>query len=526
MGEGTAPAVGLNVRHAGGPRARPRLSIGTAGVPIVWLISVATALLTRPLLPVDETRYASVAWEMWRSGDYLVPHLNGAPYSDKPPLLFWLIASGWRVFGPAELWARLIGPACSLASVALTISLANRLWPERDITRRLAPVILASTVVWWIYSTLLLFDTVLTTCTLLAVIGLVDARLGRRRGLLVLATGIGLGVLAKGPVVFIHVLPAMLLARGWDVRPIRPDESSAPAAWKGWRWSLALTSATVAGVAIALAWAIPAAIAGGHEYARAIFIGQTAGRVVNSFAHRRPLWWYVPNLLWMLLPWVAWPRLWRSVTAARSRNQLASDAGLRLCIAIVVPAFLAFSFVSGKQVHYLVPEVPFVALMVARLVACPPASATDDRTFHRVGRLAVGAFAAMTVLSLAAGPYIRDRYDLRPVAAHLTAAEQAGGDIAHEGRYSGQYTFLGRLRRPLEEVPTDNIAEWLRQHPRGRVVTYARTPNATGPGVPVFVRRFGARYVIVRATSSPDATPSRAPRIDGRIRQPPRSENP
>jgi hypothetical protein len=49
----------------------------------------------RPLWPVDETRYASVAWEMWLRGDFLVPYINGEPYSHKPPLLFWLIHAGW-----------------------------------------------------------------------------------------------------------------------------------------------------------------------------------------------------------------------------------------------------------------------------------------------------------------------------------------------------------------------------------------------------------------------------------------------
>ncbi|HEY3011669.1 MAG TPA: hypothetical protein VGJ36_02890, partial [Gemmatimonadales bacterium] len=53
---------------------------------ILWGILVAVALAVRPLLPVDETRYLSVAWEMWRRGDWLVPYLNGSPYTDKPPL--------------------------------------------------------------------------------------------------------------------------------------------------------------------------------------------------------------------------------------------------------------------------------------------------------------------------------------------------------------------------------------------------------------------------------------------------------
>jgi len=60
---------------------------------------MATALSTRTYFPIDETRYVGVAWEMWLRGDFLVPHLNGEPYSHKPPLLFWLFQAGWWLFG-------------------------------------------------------------------------------------------------------------------------------------------------------------------------------------------------------------------------------------------------------------------------------------------------------------------------------------------------------------------------------------------------------------------------------------------
>ena len=64
----------------------------------------------RPVLPVDETRYLTVAWEMWLRGDFLVPYINGEPYSHKPPLLFWLIHLGWAVFGVNDWWPRLVAP--------------------------------------------------------------------------------------------------------------------------------------------------------------------------------------------------------------------------------------------------------------------------------------------------------------------------------------------------------------------------------------------------------------------------------
>ena len=57
---------------------------------ILWLLLIAVNLAIRPLMPIDETRYVSVAWEMWTRGDFLVPYLNGEAYSHKPPLLFWM----------------------------------------------------------------------------------------------------------------------------------------------------------------------------------------------------------------------------------------------------------------------------------------------------------------------------------------------------------------------------------------------------------------------------------------------------
>ena len=47
----------------------------------------------------DEPRYAEVAREMMETGDYLVPHLNGVVYPDKPPFFFWLIVFASKPFG-------------------------------------------------------------------------------------------------------------------------------------------------------------------------------------------------------------------------------------------------------------------------------------------------------------------------------------------------------------------------------------------------------------------------------------------
>jgi 4-amino-4-deoxy-L-arabinose transferase-like glycosyltransferase len=110
-----------------------------------WLAALLGLLvvagLLRPLLPIDETRYASVAWEMWSRGDFLVPVLNGEVYPHKPPLLFWLIHAGWTVFGVNEWWPRLISPLFGAGTLLLAARLGRQLWPTRPDVARMVPMI-------------------------------------------------------------------------------------------------------------------------------------------------------------------------------------------------------------------------------------------------------------------------------------------------------------------------------------------------------------------------------------------------
>ena len=88
----------------------------------------------------------------------------------------------------------------------------------------------------------------------------------------------------------------------------------------------------------------------------------TGDDAVHSFAHARPLYWYVPFVPLILLPWFAWPRAWRSLGALRRGPP---DSGVRLCAVWILGLFVVFSLLSGKQVHYLLPVVPATALIVA-----------------------------------------------------------------------------------------------------------------------------------------------------------------
>ncbi|OHC76239.1 MAG: hypothetical protein A3G18_11045 [Rhodospirillales bacterium RIFCSPLOWO2_12_FULL_58_28] len=500
----------------------------------LWALTVAVALVTRPLLPVDETRYLAVAWEMWLKSEFLVPYLNGEPYSHKPPLLFWLIHLGWAAFGVNEWWPRLAAPFFGLGSLFLTARMARRLWPDIGGSALTAPLILSGCLFWSLFATLTMFDLILAFCALVGLLGVLRAWRGDYfKGFAALGVGIGVGMLAKGPAILPHVLPAALLAPLWGEYLAGGHKAD----WK--RWYMGVAAALALGVAIALAWAVPAAVRGGEDYADAIFWGQSAGRMVHSFAHGRSWWWYLAVLSPLILPWIVWPALWR---AARGSRAAMNDGGVRFCLSWFLPAFLTFSLISGKQLHYLLPVFPALALIFAFLLSKSDPAGKErqiDRmvpglffvfcgvvifilpfiggavrlpqgTADMLGEwglpvLAAGTVAAMipassiraraaalsalstalvVSLHMSAKPVFAAAYDLKPMSLRLNEWERQGYALAFFGVYHGQFHFLGRLEKRMEPIGViaDDEARWMQAFDKGKVVTYyEKVPTIATP---------------------------------------------
>jgi 4-amino-4-deoxy-L-arabinose transferase-like glycosyltransferase len=505
--------------------------------------------MTRPLLPIDETRYLAVAWEMWTRGDWLVLHLNGVPYHHKPPLLFWLIDLGWALFGVSEIWARVVAPLFGLGSLWLTAVLGRLLYPDQPRVAETAPLILIGTALFALFATLTFFDTMIVFFTLLGLIGVVRAWRGRPlAGWMLFALALGLGVLSKGPVQLLHLAPVPLLAPLWMGR-------ERPASWGGWYGGLGL--GVLGGAALALAWAVPAAFAGGPEYGRMLFLGQTTGRIVESFQHGQPWWWYVPVTFAVLFPWTWWLALYRRQPAAIG---MWHEVGTRFCLCLILPVFVAFSAISGKQPHYLLPLFPAFALIVGRRLAS--ANTTDlglaqapvavlvfvlaavllatpfaehwpawlrprsplppwvadiepwsdavlfalgtwlfvDRArtpAARAATLAATTVVLLAVAHLAVFAAARPYYDVRPSSAVLRAVEEQGRPIAHINDYEGQFHFLGRLTKPIAEIAAFEAEDWARRHPDGVIITYRRDDPATFGAAPLFRQVFRGRPVVL-----------------------------
>ena len=503
-----------------------------------WTALSIASIWLRPLWPVDETRYASVAWEMWLRGDFLVPHINGEPYSHKPPLLFWLIHLGWAVFGVNDWWPRLVAPLCALAAVPLTLRLGRLLWPEDREAQLNALWVLAGTLLFAGFVTLLMFDLLLMLCAMAAMVGVLYLSKNQKfKGILWLGAGIGLGVLAKGPVILLHVLPAAVVAPWWAPQLIG----------KLARWYLDLLLGVLLGAAIALAWALPAAYFGGEAYRNAIFWGQTVGRVSESFAHRAPWWHYAPLLPLILFPWFFFPRFWIGL------KNTGREKSTHFLAAWLLLTLVGFSLVSGKQAKYLVPFLPAFALLAGRALArvtsparwwemLPPAAGfliapaflaylrsrpeamklpewAGEISLWPIALLALAAplllifckkpiatqtralafamLVAFAVVGAGVIPAFVPYSDPGPAARHLAALQEGKVPLAHLGKYHAQYNFVGRLRAPIEIVDYPELKDWVAAHPAGQVMTVERQRHDGAPAGPEYQAPFRGAWVQV-----------------------------
>ncbi len=482
---------------------------------LLWLFLSGVSIAVRPLFPVDETCYVSVAWEMWLNHDWLVPHLNGQTYSHKPPLLFWLINLVWAIFGVNETLIRWIGPLFSLAGIILAGQIARMMWPKQASIQTNVQFVLLGFFFWMLYGTLTMFDMMLAFFVLLGIYSIVKLAFcgWTWKRWLLLGIAIGGGILTKEPVILLHLLPVALLAPWW----LKQKSENLP--WTHWYWGL--FSAVIIGAVIALCWAIPAGISGGEAYRNAIFFGQTSGRIVNSFAHRLPWWWYLERLPFILLPWLLWKPFWQTLKEFDSQNP-----GIRFCLAWLLPVFVAFSLISGKRIHYLLPLMPAFALLISFGLDKVLADKQHARPFtisaiylicgvalallpqinqqlhlkdefahlspvwgvllifnalflfikgkHRqtaVFYICLSSIVSFLLVECAAFSVLGYRYDMRPAAEKVAELQKNKRIVFYTAKYHGQYNFVGRLKQPLTVIKHENnLRQWLQLHPDGVVI--------------------------------------------------------
>ncbi len=361
-----------------------------------WLLlPLVLSAALRGLWAPDEPRYAQVAREAWEGGDLLVLQLCGEPYTEKPPLLFWVAGAFGALGGWEELWLRIPSLLSTAGSAWLVGRLARRLWGGAEAAW--APALYLTSAMVLDIGGRLQIDPLLAFLTTASLYLLLAPGSDRRPLAGVL---LGLGLLAKGPVALVHVVGILVVWRWLSGEPALPRFRA-----RGW---LALGALALLPLLLWLA-----AVAASRPELALRLIGKPASYVASSSEHAGPPWKPGLRLLLLLLPWT--PLVLAGLREAwRGRPRHGRppvDRGLVLAATWLATEALFFTLVPAKRDLYLLPAYPAAALLAAR---CLTAWA------RRGGAGGVEFAAASSVILLATAL-------LPPLAVVLDLLPEGGG---------------------------------------------------------------------------------------------------
>jgi 4-amino-4-deoxy-L-arabinose transferase-like glycosyltransferase len=360
------------VNSAAGPVQGQWLYAGLAGLlALVWLASLAN----RPLLNPDEGRYAEIPREMLSGGDWVIPHLDGLTYIEKPPLQYWATALSYRMLGVSEFSARLYTALTAFGTAALVWILGRRLWAEETGWR--AAAVLLGMFMFVVLGAVLTLDMSLTFYMTAGLAGFLMAQQSpatERRWMLLAWIAIALGVLTKGLVAAAIPAAVLVVYSLWS-RDFSP--------WRKLHWASGLPLFLL--VAVPWHWLAARRL---DDFLQFFFVHEHFARYLTKVADREEPWWFFGWVFLMgTVPWTLTAlRVVGSGWRRRAPVQ-GFDPALFLWIWVVF-ILVFFSLSDSKLMPYILPAVPALAILIA---AQPAAVLKRDFLFTAILTVVVGA---------------------------------------------------------------------------------------------------------------------------------------
>ncbi len=338
--------------------------------PSAYFVLLATTLFlylagtaTIPLIDRDEPRFAHATAEMMDRDEWLVPYFNGEFRFDKPVLTYWCMRIFYNLGGINELASR-------LHSVFFTLFLAIALyeWARKLVP---APHALGGAFMWLTCLQVLLHGRLsvadmpmvfFVTLSMWAIFELLhgespraDALASRRRATFwfcVLYISQGLGFLAKGPIVQLIPIVALLLYRFVFYR--------APIPWK----NLRLWPGMLLAFAIVALWGFPALLQTKGEFWQVGMQEHVIERGYKVFNSRTFFFFfYFLTAPLSLLPWSL--LLAPLLLFLRDNWEPKERPLIAFLAAWFLSSFVIFTFYATQLPHYIMPGFPAFFMLLA-----------------------------------------------------------------------------------------------------------------------------------------------------------------
>lgn len=345
----------------------------------VVLIAAAVYLaciVSPPSLQDDvDAVQAQIARNMITSGDWVTPRLDGVIYLEKPPLIYWLIAISYKIFGVHD-WAARIPVA--LSAIALCwLTAAFGVWGFGKRAGLYAGLCMATCVGLWLFTRVLIPDVMLTltiTLAMWALLRVLDGDEPRPRAwAYTLAASLGVGLLLKSLIGVVFPVAAGLLyllftrqlfsVRTW--KRLHPFAGAAIILLIAAPWHVLATLRNPPYFDFTLR-SVPGEY---HGFLWFFFINEQLLRFLNLRYPRDydtvpRLYFWLFHLAW-LFPWsVYFP------AAARLSYKAGDRAGKTRVLALCWIGFILIFFTfSTTQEYYSMPCYPAMALLLGSAIA-------------------------------------------------------------------------------------------------------------------------------------------------------------
>jgi 4-amino-4-deoxy-L-arabinose transferase len=316
----------------------------------LFLLLYIAPLGVTPLAIPDETRYAEIPREMIASGDWVVPHLDGLRYFEKPAMGYWLNAISIMVFGENEFAARFPSAIATGLSALMLFFLARRFSGGYLSGILTASIFLLSIEVFAVGSFSVLdapFSLFITATVIFYFFAVMEPTLKKKRLFLALSGATcGLAFLTKGFLAFalpmIIIVPYMI----WERRFKELLKSL---------WIPALLA-----VLISLPWCILIHLRA-PDFWNFFFWNEHIRRfTAGSAQHNESFWYFFKVFPLAILPWTFLvPAAWIGMRKDAFNNSITKFS---LCWCLV--PFLFFSVSSGKLLTYILPCFPPLAILL------------------------------------------------------------------------------------------------------------------------------------------------------------------
>jgi 4-amino-4-deoxy-L-arabinose transferase-like glycosyltransferase len=318
----------------------------------------------------SEGRWAEVTREMFLSGDFFHPTIGGEPYFDKPLLTYWLIAGITALTGILNEWVvRLPSAMAGLVGLWATVRLGERLWSAQ--TGRIAGWILLTSYGFLFWSRTAAAETENMAAIIVCVLWYWYRRehLGFTTFLILYLIAF-VGAMNKGltavVVPMVAIVPDYLEAGHWK-NLLRPGHF------------LALGIGAVVYLS-PFFYAHLTRPEGYQSSGLALVFQENILRYFNPIDHQNPFYIYLYSVPKLILPWAP---LFIVAMVGTFRNWKKLDDHTRWLLKAIVLIFLFFTASGSRRSYYILPILPFCALVTSAFIIHLKESWADK--FQRVG---------------------------------------------------------------------------------------------------------------------------------------------